>query len=444
MCKPENALARDFDLFSLLRFAAPTIVTMLFMGLYTITDTIFVARFAGTDALSALNIVCPMINLIVGLGAMLSTGSSAVIARQMGAGAHTKARQNFTLIVLTGAALGVLVALLGTVFADRIIYALGASERLVPYCRAYLIPLLLFTPASMLQVLFQSLIVAAGRPGLGMALSTAAGVINIALDYCFMAPLGLGITGAALGTGAGYLVSAAAGLFFFLGSSGPLRFCRPKWDFRMLAQSCLNGSSELVSQLAAAVTTFLFNAAMMRLLGEAGVAAITILIYTQFLLTTFFIGFSMGVAPVVSYQYGMGDHTRLRRLFRVCLTVVSAASLLIFLLSFVFGAPLVGIFAPPGTAVYQIARHGFFIFPFSFLFCGINIFASAFFTALSNGKVSAGISFLRTFCLLPLGILTLPLFFQATGVWLAVPVAELTALFVSCLCLRRYRAVYHY
>ena len=433
-----NALAQDFNLPSLLRFAAPTVVTMLFMGLYTITDTVFVARFAGADALSALNIVCPVINLIVGLGAMLATGSSAVIARQLGAGAGKKARQDLTLIVLAGAVSGICIALLGICNADRIIDALGASRRLFPYCKAYLIPLLLFTPASMLQVLFQSLIVAAGRPGLGMALSISAGLINIALDYILMAPLGLGIAGAALGTSFGYLVPAAIGLVFFLISNGPLRFCRPAWDLPMLVRSCLNGCSELVSQLAAAVTTFLFNAAMMRLLGESGVAAITILIYTQFLLTTFFIGFSMGVAPVISYRYGSGDYTRLKRLFRSCLLVISVSSLFIFLLSFGFGAPLVGLFSPPGTAVFEIARKGFAIFPFSFLFCGVNIFTSAFFTALSNGKVSAAISFLRTFCLLPLGLLTLPSLLQVTGVWLAVPLAELGALLVSCLCLRRF------
>ncbi|MFQ8600832.1 MAG: MATE family efflux transporter [Oscillospiraceae bacterium] len=178
-----HPLSQDFHIKSLLRFALPTILMMIFMGMYTIVDTVFVSRFINTNALSALNIVCPVINLIVGLGTMLATGGSAIVARKMGAGKYIRASQDFTLIISAGILLGLLIAVLGIAFIDRIIWGLGANESLFPYCKEYLFTLLLFTPASILQVLFQSLLVTAGRPGIGMALGISAGAANILFDY---------------------------------------------------------------------------------------------------------------------------------------------------------------------------------------------------------------------------------------------------------------------
>ena len=439
-----NPLSQDFDIKSLLKFAFPTIVMMLLMGLYTIVDTIFVARFAGTDALSALNIVCPVINLIVGLGTMLATGGSAIVARKMGAGETVRASQDFTLLISAGVLAGVAITVLGVVSIDSIIWGLGASGILFSYCKEYLFLLLLFTPAGMMQVLFQNLIVTAGRPGIGMALGVSAGAANVLFDYIFMVPLQMGIKGAALGTGIGYLIPAVAGILFFAAGNGSLRFRQPVMDISILAGSCSNGFSEMVSQGACAVTTFLFNRTMMKLLGEDGVAAITIIIYAQFLLTALYIGFSMGVAPVISYNYGKQDNARLKKVFSICMRFIVLASIAIFGAAIAFGSPLVSLFAKKGTSVYEIARKGFLIFPFSFLFCGVNIFTSAAFTALSNGKLSAVLSFLRTFGLIFVFLLILPEFMGAAGVWLAVPVAELITMVVALILLYRNKNRYHY
>lgn len=438
----KNPLAQDFGIKSLLRFALPTIVMMIFMGLYTVVDTVFVARLVNTDALSAMNIVCPVINLIVGFGTMLAAGGSAIIAREMGAGEEKRASRDFTLIVCMGIVSGLLISFIGTFFTDHIIRGLGASPLLFSYCREYLFVLLLFTPASMLQVLFQNLFVTAGRPGLGMVLSVGAGVANIVLDYFFIGFLGMGIGGSALGTGIGYLIPTVAGICFFAGNKGSLRFRKPQMDFSVLRESCLNGFSEMVSQMAAAVTTFFFNIVMLRLAGENGVAAITIMIYTGFMLTTLYIGFSMGVAPVISYNYGLGDKLRLKRIFKICLLFVISVSAIVFLLTMLFRTSLVSIFSAEGTPVYDIAQRGFFIFSFSFLFSGVNIFASAFFTALSNGKVSAVISTLRTFVFIILFLLTLPRLFHETGVWLATPLSELmTVLFAVRFMVKEWKSV---
>lgn len=440
----ENPLSKNFTMRSLLQFALPTIVMMIFMGLYTIGDTIIISRFVNTNALSALNIVTPVINIIVGLGTMLATGGSAIVARKMGEGSEKRASQDFTLIVFAGVILGASVSILGSLFIDKIIWELGASELLFPYCKQYLSILLLFVPASMMQVLFQNLIVTAGKPGFGMVLSMSAGAINVLLDYIFVVPMDMGIAGAALGTGIGYLIPTVIGIIFFTRSKRTLRFQKPVLDFRVLWESGSNGFSEMISQIATAVTTFLFNIIMMKLLSENGVAAITIIIYTQFLLTTLYIGFSMGVAPIISYNYGSKDYDRLKKIFRMCLLFISAVSVIVFAVAMLLGSPLVSIFSPKGTPVYQIARQGFLIFSISFLFCGFNIFASAMFTALSNGKVSAIISTLRTFVFISVALLILPQIFHVAGVWIAVPLAELLTIFVSLAFILKNRKGYHY
>lgn len=440
----DNVLSQDFNTLTLLRFAAPTIFMMIFMGLYTIVDTIFVSRFVNTDALAAINIVCPVVNLTVGIGGMLAAGGNAIIARKMGCGKTREAKENFTLLLLVGLVLGIILAAAGLLYMEPMLFSLGASQRLLPYCKEYLTILCLFLPANILQSLFQNLFVTAGKPGLGLGLSLAAGQANILLDYIFMVPLNMGITGAALGTGIGYLIITVAGVWFFANSKGTLSIVKPKWDFSVLLESCFNGSSELVSQLASAITTFLFNITMIRWLGEGGVAAITIMIYSQFLLSTLFIGYGIGVAPVLGYNYGSKNLVRQKAVFRISMRFILVVSSMAFLASWFGGVAITTLFAAPGSEVYRIATEGFRIFSFAFLFCGINIFTSAMFTALSNGKTSAILSFLRTLGFVTIGLLLLPKLCGVIGIWLAVPLAEFIMVFFSAGCVFRYRKQYGY
>ncbi|WP_455542042.1 MATE family efflux transporter [Intestinibacter sp.] len=448
-----NPLSQDFILSTLLKFAFPTIITMLFMGFYTIVDTIFVARFVNINALSAVNIVCPIINIIVGISTMIATGGSAIVSQKMGACEVQRARQDFTLIVIFNIILSLLIAVFGILLIDKIVLGLGASKILFSYCKDYLIIILIFTPASMLQVLFQNLIVAAGKPTFGLILSISAGVINILLDYVFMVCFKMGISGAALGTGIGYLVPSIIGILFFSSKikllifknmESTLYFEKPVLDISILIQSCANGSSEMVSQISTAITTFFFNLTMMKLLGESGVAAITIIIYSQFLMTTLYIGFSMGVAPIISFNYGGENFYILKKIYRLCLGFIIISSITIFLISVLCSNQLVQLFAGSSIEVYNITVRGFFIFSFSFLFSGINIFSSATFTALSNGKISALISFLRTFGFIMISLLILPIHIGVTGVWLAVPISELLTLNISLFFIFYYRKKYGY
>ncbi len=440
----KNPLAESFNALSLIRFAFPSMVMMLFMGLYTIVDTIFVARFVDTNALSSINIVCHVINLIVGLGTMLATGGSAVVAKKMGNGNTGEARSNFTLIVVAGAVIGLLITAAGLLFLDEIIWGLGASEILFPYCRDYLTIQLIFAAFNMMQVLYQNLFVTAGKPTLGLVLAVLAGTSNIVFDYVFIVLLQMGIKGAAIGTGIGYMIPSIIGTIFFLLKRSELHFCKPNMDASVLLKSCSNGVSELVSQCSTAVTTFLFNITMMKLLDEDGVAAITVIIYSQFLLTTLYIGFSMGTAPVVSYNYGSGNVKQLKKTVCICFSFIAEISIFVFLFSLLGGESIAKVFAENNRNVFEITKNGFSIFSFSFLFSGCNIFSSALFTALSNGKVSATISFLRTFGSITVSLLVLPRFLEVTGVWLAVPFAELFTLMLTVYLLCRHRKQYNY
>lgn len=442
--RQRNPLAGNFNPISLIKFALPSMVMMLFMGLYTIVDAVFIARFVNTNALSSINIVCPVINLIVGLGTMLATGGSAVVAKKMGSGKSREARSDFTLIIITGMIIGLVITVVGLLFIDRIIWGLGAGEILFPFCKDYLMIQLFFTIGNIMQVLYQNLFVTAGRPTLGLVLSVSAGIANIIFDYIFIVLMQMGIKGAALGTGTGYMIPTVVGTVFFLTRRSELYFCKPKLDIPVLVKSCSNGASEMVSQSATAVTTFLFNAVMMKLLGEDGVAAITVIIYSQFLLTTLFIGFSMGVAPVISYNYGSENTEQLKRVVRICFAFITVVSVFVFLFSFFAGENISRIFAGNNRNVFEITKTGFSIFAFGFLFSGCNIFSSAFFTALSNGKVSAVISFLRTFGLITVSLWIFPKILSVTGVWLAIPVAEMLTCILTISFIFRYGRSYHY
>lgn len=439
-----HSLSKKFTFGSLLMFALPTTIMMVVMSLYTIVDGVFVSRYVSTNALSSINIVYPVINIVLGISVMLSTGSSAIVAKKMGEGRPDSARQTFTTIILLNIGLGLVIALFGNLAAVPLSRLLGASELLLEDCVTYLRWQLAFAPALMLQILFQMYFVTEGRPGIGLFLTLLAGVSNALLDYLLIVPLGLGIAGAAIATVTGYMIPAVIGLLYFACSRRSLWLVRPRMERGELKDTCINGSSEMVTNLSSGIITFLFNLAMMHFAGEDGVAAITIIQYSQFLLNALFMGFSQGVSPVISFNYGSKNHNQLKQVFRTSLIFTAVTSLATFLLAQVTGSLVVGVFARPGTAVYALARHGFTIFAFSFLFSGLTIFASALFTALSDGRISAVISFVRTFGLIITSLLVLPFLIGIDGVWLAIPIAEFGGVILSIYYMKKLKDVYRY
>ena len=439
-----NSIAKDFKFFSLLRFALPTMVMMIFMSLYSIVDGIFISRLLGTNALSAANIVYPVISIVFAVGIMLSTGGSALIAKKLGEGKDREAREDFSFLTLVSFLFGIAILLIGNIFIEPIVRALGSTDALLPYCVDYLSVSLLLAPAAMLQMMFQTFFVTAGKPLIGLMLTISGGVANMILDYLFMGPFNMGISGAALATGIGELIPAVIGLFYFLFTRHSLYLTKPVVRFQVLKESCFNGSSEMVTNLSTAVVTYLFNITMLKFLGEPGVAAITIVLYGQFLFNALYMGFSMGVAPVISYNHGSQNLPLLKRIFKICIGFISISSILITIMALVSSPVIVEIFTPIGSATYDIAKTGFFLFSINYIFAGINIYSSSMFTAFSDGKVSALISFVRTFVLIVLNILHLPYLIGVNGVLLAVPAAEFMTLFLSVYLFYKKRDVYHY
>jgi len=418
---------------------------LVFMSMYQMVDAGFVANYVGPNALSALNIVYPVPSIVLAISIMLATGSSAIIAKNMGEKKDREAKENFSLIVLVGLILGVVFAVVGLLFIKQIILLLGATPVLYEDCYNYLWILVLFTPLAVFQMLFQTFFVTAGRPKVGLTFTVIGGCTNIVFDYIFIVIFHMGVSGAAVATVMGYAVPALAGFSYFLfNRKGTLYLVKPVFRRRVLFYTCTNGSSEMVNNIAIAITTFLFNILMLKYAGEAGVAAITAVLYAQFLMTSIFMGFSSGVAPVISYNYGKQNKEQLQKVFKISICFVGITSVLVFAISEVFASYVIRVFASPDSEVFQIATSGFKLFSVSFLFTGINIFASGMFTAFSDGKVSAIISFLRTFVFLVIFLLVLPLIWDINGIWLAVPAAEGLALIISSYYLIVRRKIYHY
>lgn len=428
----DHTLNKKFTFASLLSFAIPNVIMMISLSMYTIVDGMFISRLLGTTALSAANMVYPAISFEMAAAIMIATGGSALIARQLGEGKQEEAQKNLSLLIVVELLLGIFVGLIGNLFTGQIISFLGASPVQSPLCITYAKILFTFAPAFFLQTAFQTFLVTAGRPGLGLLVTVLAGVINIVLDYFFMATLRWGIAGAAIATGLGYCIPAIVGLiFFFTAKNNPLRFTRPEMDWKVLIHACANGSSEMVTNLSNGATTFLFNYTFLQYYGEDGVASITIILYFQYIFTALYFGYSNGIAPIISFKYGNGDKKQLQGIFKNSILFLLISTIFFNTLIHVTISRSLAIFAPVDSAVYHITLYGFSLYSLAFIIMGIGIFSSALFTAFSDGATSAVISFSRTFLFIVGAILILPHAIGEIGVWIAVPAAELLGVLVA-------------
>ena len=439
-----NSLNKKITFLSLLKYTFPTILMMVFFSLYSIIDGMFVSRLIGPNALSAVNIVYPIISILIGISVMFATGGNAIVGKLMGEEKIKEAREAFTLIILTTVAISLGIAFISLLFLDNIIIFLGSTEVLHTYCRNYLSIMVIFSPFLLLKLMFDYFFVTAGKATLGLICSILGGVTNIILDYVFIVNFNLGVSGAAIATIIGYAIPAIIGIIYFSNKKNILHFIKPTFNLKIILNCASNGSSEMVTQLSTAVTTFLYNIVMIKLLGEDGVAAITIVLYAQFLLTSAYLGFTSGVSPRISYNYGAKDTNELHKIIKYSLIFIGGFSIITFIFSKISAQTIIALFSGKGSALYDITLEGFNIFALSFLICGLNIFASGMFTAFSNGKISALLSMLRTFVFFILGFIILPKLLGVTGVWLIVPFAETLSLIFSLLYIFKYKHTYGY
>nr|WP_308628365.1 MATE family efflux transporter [uncultured Eisenbergiella sp.] len=441
----QQSISAKITLASLLAFTLPTIIANVFMSIYTTVDGIFVANLVGTQALSAVNIVMPFLMVTIAIGTMLGTGGSALVAKKLGEGKTEEARRNFSLLVIVCFVTSALLSALGLLFKEPVLTLLGADESIYYYCEAYASPLFVIIPFAMLGIVFQMFFIADGKPHYGMAFSIAGGLMNILLDYLLIAKAGMGIRGAAIATGIGYAFPAVIGLFYFtFKRTGNLYFVKPRLDKTVILKAGANGSSEMVTMLSTSIVTIAMNNIMIRLAGADGVSAITILLYAQTLLSSVYMGYATGIAPITSFNFGKGDTDNLKKIHRISLRTIAAASVITFLASFFLAKPIIQVFARAGTSVYNMAMNGFLIFAVGFLFMGFNVYSSSMFTALNNGKVSAILSFFRTLVFLLAALLIFPAVWNVTGVWIAMPAAEALSILMTIYYFRKMGPVYNY
>lgn len=440
-----HALDKNISPAVLIRFAAPTIASMIFMGVYTMVDGVFVSRFVGTDALSSINIIMPLISLSLAIGAMFGSGGSAIVACKMGQGLEAEARQSFSFISLVALLSSMLLSLVGFILLHPMLRFLGADAILMPYCIDYTLPTLIFMPVTSLAMVLQMFCITAGKAQLGFTFSILGGLTNIVLDYWLIVRLNFGVAGAAIATGIGYCVPCVLGLLYFtFNRRGALFFQKPKAQLIIISAACMNGASELVTAVATGVVTLLLNNILIRLAGSDGVASVTIILYAQYLLSSIYMGYAMGIAPLISYNYGKQDSARLKKIYKISLLSILFTSIATFAVSLCFARQLVLIFAQESSPVYTMALHGFQLFASCFLFMGFNIFSSAMFTALSNGRVSATLSFCRTLLFVVVLSLVMPYFIGIDGVWLAIPLAEFFGIGMTIYYFIKLKGVYQY
>lgn len=438
-------LSDHFNSRKLIRFTLPSVVMMIFTSIYSVVDGLFVSNFVGKTPFAAINLIMPLLIIVGALGFMIGTGGTAIVSKTLGEGKKELANQYFSMLVYVTIAGGILFAILGEIFLPTASVLLGAEGEMLDNCILYGRILLASMPFFMLQNVFQSFFVTAEKPQLGLAVTIAAGVTNMVLDALFVAVFQFGLAGAAWATAISQTIGGLFPVLYFTRKNNSLlHLTRSPFYGRILLHTCTNGSSELMSNISASVVTMLYNFQLMRIAGEDGVAAYGAIMYVSFIFCAIFIGYAVGSAPVIGYHFGAGNTGELKSLLKNSLRLIGIAGCMMAVLSFILSVPMSRLFVGYDQELYQLTVRGFQIYAFSFLLCGLNIFGSAFFTALNNGLLSAVISFLRTLFFQSISVLVLPVFLGIDGIWLAIVAAELAALAVTASLLIANRKKYRY
>lgn len=447
-------LSEHFDYKKLLRFVFPSVVMLVFTSIYGIVDGFFVSNYAGKLPFAALNLIFPLIMILGSVGFMLGTGGNAVISKVLGEGDSEKANRIFSMLVYATIAIGVCLSLIGILIAPYVAELFAASETemnaaekqsLIAYCTMYARIILAVLPAFMLQNAFQGFFVTAEKPRLGLYVTVLAGVGNIVFDALFVAVFEWGLAGAAIATALNQVVGGVLPIIYFSRKNDSLlRLGKTSFDAKIFGHVCLNGLSELMTNISLSVVTIFYNAQLMRFVGIIGVSAYGIMQYIGFIFIGVFIGYAVGCAPIIGFHFGAKNYEELKNILKKSVTLLVIAGAFMAVFAIVFAKLFASIFVSYDEALLQLTVSGMRIFAFSFLFVGLNIFASAFFTALSNGGVSLLISFARTFVLQIIAVVVLPIWWGVTGVWLSLVASEAVALLLSFALIFYERKYYHY
>ncbi len=444
--KQEIHLSDHFSCSRLLRYTLPSIVMMIFTSIYSVVDGFFVSNFAGKEAFTAVNFIMPVLMIFGCVGFMFGTGGGALIAMTMGMGEEKKANEQFSMLIYVSIVIGALLAVFGILFLPQIAAGLGAEGELLDNSVLYGRIITLAVPAFILQYEFQCLFATAEKPRLGLFVTVAAGLTNMVLDAVTVGIFGWGLVGAAAATAISQCVGGVIPLIYFADKSNNSRLHLVPARLRPddLGKVCLNGSSELMSNIAMSLVSMLYNAQLLRYVGQDGVAAYGVLMYVSMIFQAVFIGYAVGGAPVVSYHYGAGTKGELHSLLMKSLRIIAVTAAVMFAAAELLADPLARIFVGYDAELLELTRHAFFLYSFSFLLSGFSIYGSSFFTALNNGLISALISFLRTLLFQCAAVWILPKLLGVDGIWISIPLAELMALAVTGYFLITKKDRYHY
>lgn len=439
------SLTDHFTWGKLARYVAPGVIMMLFTSLYTVVDGIFVSNFTGKTSFAAVNLIFPIVAIYDGFGFMFATGGTALVAKTIGEGDRDRANRYFSLIVYVTFVLGAVIALVGALTMRPLAIRLGATGQLLDDAVTYGVIFVVGTPAFVMQSLFQSFFAAADKPRLGLLFIVAAGLTNILLDGIFVAILHWGVGGAAFASVMSQVVGGLIPLIYFVRpNSSLLRLGKTAWYGKALAKTCLNGSSEFVVNISFSLVNIVYNYQLMRLAGENGITAFGFIMYVCFFFLAFFFGYDVGMAPIVGYNLGAGNQKELHNVFVKSLWIVLVAGGCMLGLSQALAVPLGKLYLGYDQTLLEMSVHGFRLYAVAFLIVGLNIWGSAFFTALNNGFVSGALALLRTFAFQLVFVLTLPLALGIDGVWWACSASEGAAAVVTIGCLAGLRSRYGY
>lgn len=438
-------LSEHFTNSKLLRFTLPSIAMNIFASLYIVVDGFFVANFAGKSEFAAVTLIFPILNILGTIGYMFGVGGNALVAKTLGENDRERANRLFSMIVLASSCVGVILMVLGFIFMPQVASMLGAEGKLLENSVLYGRIFILALPAWIWVYEFQLFFIASEKPRLGLAVTVITGLCNVALDALFLIGFKWGLAGAAAASALTQIVGGVFPLIYFSRKNDSmLRLVKPAWEVKSLVKCCINGSSEFMEEAAASFVGIFYNVQLLKYAGEDGVVIYGLLMYLSLIFSAIFVGYSNGVGPVVSYHYGAQNHQELRNLRKRSLTIIGVASVAMFFLSEVLARPFSALFLQDGGKLLADAVHAFRIFSFAYLFTGMAVFGSAFFTALNNGQASALIAFLRTFVFELGAVLLLPLFLGVDGIWSSVVYAELMAAATGCIIMAALKKKYHY
>lgn len=438
-------LSDHFSYSKLIKFTLPTIAMMIFTSIYGVVDGVFVSNCVGSDAFAAVNLIMPIIMILGSVGFMIGTGGSAIVSKTLGEGKKEKANEYFSMLVYLCVVSGVILSVIGIIFTGPIAVLLGAKGSIAKDCVTYGRTVFFMLTGLFLQNAFQSFLVVAEQPKLGLFVTLLAGFTNMFLDFLFVYVLRFGVFGAALATGISQFVGSVIPIIYFAGGkNNVLKLTKCRFNKDIIIKTCINGSSEMVTNMSMSLVNILYNMQLMKYIGTNGVVAYGIIMYVGFIFVGTYMGYAVGSAPVISYHYGAGNKDELKNLLKRSLTIIIVSSVVMTLIAEIIAGYLAGIFVSYDNNLLELTTEAIRIYAVSYLISGVNIFASSFFTALNNGVVSAVISFMRMFVFQIVMILLLPVVLGISGIWTAVIAAEVLSVVISVMFLVKNRKKYSY